>query len=196
MSTRARFTLTPVIWKPRLETVDDIDATDDQRALVNELAGSTATGRGYWATLAHDEPALRARQKLFRESLQGGEGGSPRSDRELAAVAASRVNGCAYCASVHARAHAQLTRSPDLIQSLLDEGIDTELPEHERAIVDFAAKLTRDPAGMSVDDLAPLRAVGLSDTEILDITYATAMFAWANRLMQTLGDQQLDASAS
>jgi alkylhydroperoxidase family enzyme len=31
-------------------------------------------------------------------------------------------------------------------------------------------------------------AAGLSDLEILDITHATAMFAWANRLMQTLGE--------
>jgi alkylhydroperoxidase family enzyme len=34
----------------------------------------------------------------------------------------------------------------------------------------------------------PLREIGLSDLEILDLTHAIAMFAWANRLMQPLGE--------
>jgi uncharacterized peroxidase-related enzyme len=41
---------------------------------------------------------------------------------------------------------------------------------------------------MSAADLEPLREIGLSDLEILDLTNAVAMFAWANRLMQTLGE--------
>lgn len=74
------------------------------------------------------------------------------------------------------------------MQRLLDEGVQAALGERERAVVDFAVKLTNDPAGMTAADLAPLRAVGLSDMEILDVTHATAIFAWANRLMQTLGE--------
>jgi uncharacterized peroxidase-related enzyme len=196
MSTLSRFTINVVNWRPWVETIDEIEATEDQLAAVAEVAPNSPTGRVYWATLGHDAPALRARQKLFRESLVGGEGGSPRPDRELAAVATSRVNGCAYCASVHARAHAQLTRSPELIQRLLDEGIDTELPAHERALVDYAVKLTQDPASLTKADLTPLREAGFLDTEILDVTYATAMFAWANRLLQTLGSQHIDEAAS
>ena len=57
-----------------------------------------------------------------------------------------------------------------------------------------SGKLTRDPAGMTAEDLAPLRQAGFSDLEILDVTYA-AMFAWANRLMQTLGEGEPSAPA-
>ena len=46
---------------------------------------------------------------------------------------------------------------------------------------------------MTAADLVPLREAGFSDLEILDITYASAMFAWANRLMQTLGQGELPA---
>ncbi len=116
-----------------------------------------------------------------------GSGGVRWSDRELAAVTTSRVNGCIFCASVHARLVARLTKDAKTIQRLLDDGIGTPLDARERAVVDYAVQVTRDPAGLGAADLAPLRQAGLSDLEILDATHAAAMFAWANRLMQTLG---------
>lgn len=183
---RSRFTLDVLRWRPWLETVDDVGATPEQAALVREVAPSPES-RPYYALLAHDAPALRERTALFNAVMYG-HGGARRADRELAAVATSLVNGCRYCTSVHARRYVQLTKATDAVQRLLDEGVDTELGERERALVDYAAKLTRDPAGMTGEDLAPLRQAGFSDLEILDITYSAAMFAWANRLMQTLGE--------
>jgi uncharacterized peroxidase-related enzyme len=137
---------------------------------------------------------LRQRTGLFNGIMQG-EGGSPRSDRELAAVATSRVNGCVYCAAVHASAYNQLTGDTEQIQRLLDDGVDTPLRERERAIVDISVKLTNDPAGFSAKDFQPLRDLGLSDLEILDITNGAAIFAWANRLLQTLGESKIPEAA-
>jgi uncharacterized peroxidase-related enzyme len=114
--------------------------------------------------------------------------GLARADRELATVVVSRINGCVYCASVHAIRFAQLTKHPEIPQAIFDRGLKTELAGRYRAISDYAAKLTRTPARMAPEDLAPLRRVGLSDLEILDLTNAVAMFAWANRLMLTLGE--------
>jgi uncharacterized peroxidase-related enzyme len=74
------------------------------------------------------------------------------------------------------------------MQRLRTEGFGAALDPRRRAIVDYAAKLTRDPAAIGPDDAAPLRAQGLSDLDILDFTNAMAMFAWANRLMQSLGE--------
>jgi uncharacterized peroxidase-related enzyme len=125
-----------------------------------------------------------------------GEGGSEKSDRELAAVATSRVNGCVYCAAVHASAYNQMTGDTDQMQRILDEGIDTQLRERERAIVDVSVKLTQDPATFTAADLQPLRDLGFSDLEILDITNGAAIFAWANRLLQTLGESVVAAPAA
>ena len=182
---RPAFTMEAVKWQPWIETVDDVGGTPEQVALVDAVS-PTPDGRAYYAVLAHDIPALRERTGLFNAVMYG-PGGVRRSDRELASVAASLVNGCVYCTSVHARRYAQLTKDTALMRRLLDEGVETELGERDRAVVDYAVKLTRDPAGMTAADLVPLRAAGLSDMEILDVTHATAMFAWANRLMQTLG---------
>jgi uncharacterized peroxidase-related enzyme len=182
---RPPFTMEPVQWQPWIETVDDVGGTPEQIALVDAVS-PTPEGRAYYAVLAHDIPALQERTGLFNAVMYG-PGGVRRSDRELASVAASLINGCIYCTSVHARRYAQLTKDTALMRRLLDEGIETELDGRDRAVVDYAVKLTRDPAGMTANDLVPLRAAGLSDMEILDVTHATAMFAWANRLMQTLG---------
>ena len=186
---RSRFTLDVLRWQPSLETDDEVGATPEQAALVAEVAPSPES-RPYYALLAHDVAALRERTALFNAVMYG-HGGARRADRELAAVATSLVNGCRYCTSVHARRYVQLTKAAEPMQRLLDEGVDTELGGRERAVVDYAARLTSDPAGMTAADLAPLRQAGFSDLEILDITYAAAMFAWANRLMQTLGEGEL-----
>jgi uncharacterized peroxidase-related enzyme len=188
MSTTERpaFTMDVLTWRPWLETVDETGATPEQAALVDEVAPSPDS-RAYYALLAHDLPALRERTALFN-AIMYGPGGVRRSDRELAAVAASLVNGCVYCTSVHARRYAQLSKETAAIERLLDEGVGAAVGERERAVIDYAVKLTDDPAGMTAADLAPLRRMGLSDMEILDITHAAAMFAWANRLMQTLGE--------
>lgn len=184
--TRAtRFTMAFLDWQPWIPTVDEADATPEQLAVVDEILKGKQ-GRAYWATLAHDVAALQARMPLYTAVLQG-EGGGPRADRELAATAGSRVTGCVYCASVHARAYSHQMRDRTLIQRLLDEGVETDLPPRERAIVDFAAKLHRAPDAVGPDDLAPMIEAGMSDVEILDVAQAAAIFANANRLMLTLG---------
>lgn len=190
----APWTMEQLSWKPWVETVDEVGPTPEQTALVQKVAPNP-NGRAYYALLAHDVPALTERTGLFN-AIMYGHGGSRRSDRELAAVATSRVNGCPYCASVHSRLYAQLTKDTDSIQRLLDEGVETELGDRERAIVDYSVKLTRDPNSMTAADLEPLRQVGMSDREILDVTNASAMFAWANRLLQTLGEPVLATAAT
>jgi uncharacterized peroxidase-related enzyme len=186
MAEKLAFTRDFVTWKPWVETVDEVGPTEEQAALVQRVAPNPKN-RVYYATLAHDVPALRERTKLFNE-IMAGRGGAERAHRELAAVATSRINGCVYCASVHARAHANFTKDAALVDRLLNEGIEAEQPALERAIIDYSAKLTRDPAGMTAADVQPLRDAGLTDAQILDINNAAAVFAWANRLMQTIGE--------
>jgi len=189
--TARKFTLEALDWDSWLETVDVAQATPEQIAVL-EKSLPTAKTSPYYLLLVHDVAALGQRSPLFNAVMYGPRG-LPRAERELATVAVSTINGCAYCASVHARRFAELTKQPDIMQRLFDEGLDTPLDARRRAIVDYAAKLTRAPQRMTAADLAPLRAVGLTDLEILDLTHAAAMFAWANRLMQTLGEPVVPA---
>lgn len=179
------FTLDPVAWDAWLDIIDISTATPEQIAVLEEST-PTAKTSPYYLLLAHDVEVLRQRSRLFNAVMYGG-GGLKRADRELATVVVSRINGCVYCASVHARRFVQLRKTTEPVQSILEQGIGTELGERDRALVDYAEKLTTTPHLVEAADLAPLRQIGLTDLEILDLTHAIAMFAWANRLMQSLG---------
>lgn len=173
-------------WRPWLAPLDLNAATEAQLVALKVTPSNRAVG-AYSLALAHDPEALAERSPLYN-GIMFGPRGLPRAERELGAVAASRINGCAYCASVHALRFTQLTKEPEVMQRIQRNGVDAALDPRRKAILDYAAKLTRDPAAVGAADAAPLRAQGLTDLEILDLTHAVAMFAWANRLMQTLGE--------
>lgn len=186
MSNNSGFTMESLGWAAWLEPLDLAAATPEQLAVLEEST-PTAKSSPYYLLLVQAVDALRERSRLYN-AIMYGKRGLHRADRELGAVATSRVNGCVYCASVHVQRYTQLTKRPEVMQHILDEGVDTALEPHERAIVDYAVKLTRTPHLLTKADLQPLRDLGLDDGEILDLTNAVAMFAWANRLMLTLGE--------
>jgi len=62
-----------------------------------------------------------------------------------------------------------------------------ELSGRERALLEYADKLTRRPGAMQPDDLDPLRTQGLSDAAILEANLVVAYFAYANRIADGLG---------
>ncbi|WP_407056552.1 peroxidase-related enzyme [Burkholderia seminalis] len=111
-----------------------------------------------------------------------------RAERELASTAVSRVNGCVYCASVHAQRFAQLAKRTDAIEQVFDDPATAGTTARERAIIRYAIALTERPDAIGEGAVAALEAEGLTHEEILDLSHAIAIFAWANRLMLTLGE--------
>ena len=180
------FTAGELDWRPWVAPLDITTATQEQ-LLALKITPSNRSVGAYSLVLAHDPEALAQRSPLYN-AIMFGPKGLPRAERELGAVAASRVNGCAYCASVHAKRFTELTKTPDVMERIQADGVEAALGSRQKAILDYSARLTRDPASIGPADAAPLRAQGLTDLEILDLTHAVAMFAWANRLMQTLGE--------
>ncbi|WP_372399378.1 peroxidase-related enzyme [Azospirillum sp. HJ39] len=98
------------------------------------------------------------------------------------------MNGCVYCASVHARRFVELTGGRDEIDALFTHGIGGLSDPHRQALSVAAARLTGTPASLAEEDVADLRRAGLDEVEILDLILAVAIFAWANRLMLSLDE--------
>ena len=115
-------------------------------------------------------------------------GGLPRAERELASTVVSRVNGCVYCASVHAQRFEQLAKRDDVIEQVFNDPATAGTSPREKAIVLASIDLTLTPGRVEPAQLRALRDVGLSDDEILDLVHSIAIFAWANRLMLNLGE--------
>ncbi|HEV2673647.1 MAG TPA: peroxidase-related enzyme [Aliidongia sp.] len=179
------FTADPLAWRPYLTPVVLDDATLAQRAALQETPSNTKIS-DYVLVLAHDPESLGQRTPLFN-GIMYGRGGLSRAERELGATAASVVNRCIYCVSVHAGRYIGLAKQPDVIAAVFD-GTETALGARDQAIVGYATRLALNPPQATGDDVRALRAAGLSELEILDLTLSVAVFGWANRLMHPLGE--------
>ncbi|HEU0165623.1 MAG TPA: peroxidase-related enzyme [Thermomicrobiales bacterium] len=180
------FTLDFLSWTPWIEKATETDLTPEQRDRVTAVV-SDHPNSAYQAVLANDFPALQTRAKVHHHIFTSEEP-EPTAWRELGASTTSRINGCVFCLSVHARIYAQKSGKRDVALTFLEDGLAAELPETERAVVDLAAKVTLDPESLSQADFAALRDLGFSDLAILDVINYAAFFANANRLMLTLGE--------
>lgn len=176
-------TLKPLDWTPYLPPVEVADATEEQLKAM-QVTPSAKKVSPYVRTLVHDPESYVARTVLFN-AIMYAEGGLNRADRELGALGASLINGCRYCANVHARRHQQL--SDGLSVSALYAGRRDALPTRDRAIMDFAEALTATPPRADQSHVAALRDAGMGTEEIEDLIHAIAIFGWANRLMHPLG---------
>lgn len=178
------FTRGEVGWIPWLEPLP-VDALTERH--YDGLVDRSRASSEYFRLLARDPEILRARTLVDKDIFYNVAQGLPRAERELAATATSRVNGCVFCASVHARFAAHYSKAPDVVDRLLADGVDVELGERWDAIVHAAAALTATPPAFSAAHIDRLRDVGLSELEIADVVHAAAFFNWANRLMLSIG---------
>ncbi|MDO6584992.1 peroxidase-related enzyme [Salipiger sp. 1_MG-2023] len=181
-----KFTRTVPTWQPRVTPVNLAQATPEQLEALSVTPSNTKVS-DYVLTLAHDVESLKVRSPLFNAIMYDA-GGMSRAERELGAIGASMVNRCIYCAAVHADRHAKLEKDTAVTDELFTKGEKADLSPRNRAIFDFARKLSEAPVAATPEDMATLKDAGLSEEEILDLILSTALFGWANRLMHVLGD--------
>ncbi|UJP10498.1 peroxidase-related enzyme [Microbacterium sp. KUDC0406] len=198
------FTREVLAWEPWVPAIEVDELTAEQ---AESFAAKATTNSEYFRLLARVPAVLKARSALDNAVFLG-QDGLPRGERELAAAVTSKVNGCVYCASVHARKAEFQTRRADAIDRLLavqlerdadDVALGTDplaegQDERWTAVIRFAARLSELTPTATPDDIVALRAVGLESDEISDVVFSTAFFAWANRLMLSLGEPAVPGS--
>lgn len=178
------FTRDMLDWLPWLEPMAEADMTERH---LQSLVDAARVKSPYFRLLARDPDVLEARTRTDKDIFYNPEAGLPRAERELAAAATSRLNGCIYCASVHARFAATYSKRVDDVQRLLDEGVEAKLDERWEAIVAASVALTALPMTFGKEHVERLRKVGLDDAAIADLIGAASFFNWANRLLLSLG---------
>jgi alkylhydroperoxidase domain protein len=188
-----QFTQEQLGWLSWLEPLVESELTERHR---QALVDPARVKSQYFMLLARDPDILEARTKTDKDIFYNPEGGLPRAERELAAAATSRSNGCIYCASVHARFATTYSKRGEDVQRLLDEGTGADLDERWNAIVSAAVALTATPIAFGPKHIARLKAAGLEDAAIADVIQSAAFFNWANRLMLSLGEPTWDGSVS
>jgi uncharacterized peroxidase-related enzyme len=87
--------------------------------------------------------------------------------------------------------HAEFLRlvslDEELAAALRRDYREASLPEVDRAMLDYAAKLTKSPAQMTRKDVEDLRDVGFTDQAILQINLIASWFNYINRVADGLG---------
>jgi uncharacterized peroxidase-related enzyme len=108
--------------------------------------------------------------------------GLSKLEREMIAVAVSAQNHCYYCLVAHGAAVRQLSEDPPLGELLVMNYRAARLSKRERAMLDFAVKLTGEPWLVEEEDRARLRRAGFSEGDIWDVAAVAGFFNMTNRV--------------
>jgi uncharacterized peroxidase-related enzyme len=114
--------------------------------------------------------------------LMLGDSGLSKLEREMIAVAVSSQNRCYYCLTAHGAAVRQYSGTPLLGEHLVMNYRVARLNKRQRAMLDFAVKLTASPWSVEEGDRERLRRVGFTDREIWDISAVAGFFNMSNRV--------------
>ncbi|MAA99471.1 MAG: alkylhydroperoxidase [Stappia sp.] len=133
------------------------------------------------AAYAFNEEKLNAFTGMYND-LMLADSGLSKLEREMIAVAVSSVNRCFYCLTAHGAAVRQLSGDPELGELMVMNYRVADLSPRQRAMLDFAVKLTERPHEILEGDRQGLRDAGFSDRDIWDIASVAAFFNMTNRV--------------
>jgi uncharacterized peroxidase-related enzyme len=130
---------------------------------------------------AFDMPKLEGFVAMYNDLMLAPSGLS-KLEREMIAVAVSSVNRCYYCLTAHGAAVRALSDDPVLGELMAMNYRAARLSPRERAMLDFAVKLTAEPWAIEEPDREALRKVGFSARDIWDIAAVAGFFNMSNRV--------------
>ncbi len=179
----ARETETRLAW---LHVPGEEEVPEEVRSLwqrADEKLGFVPNVLRTWAL----RPEHMLRWRKYMDELLKGASGLTEAQREMIGVVVSSTNRCHYCMTSHSGVLRSLTGDPVLVDQLLQNYRHAQLEERERAMLDFAVKVTEEAYRCTEADLAALQVVGWSEEDVMDIVEVTAMFNLTNRMANALG---------
>ncbi len=123
----------------------------------------------------------------FYNDLMLAPSGLSKLEREMIAVVVSSLNRCWYCQVAHGAAVRELSGRPELGEALVMNWRVADLSGRERAMLEFAEKLTRASAEVEEADRQALREAGFGDRDIFDIAAVAGFFNMTNRVASATG---------
>jgi uncharacterized peroxidase-related enzyme len=137
--------------------------------------------------LAQHPAVLEAQDALSRSLTVAFEGGLSGKERELIALVVSVQNRCEPCVWGHAAKLRQITGDPLWVGTIEVNYRRASLSDRERALADYALKITEAPATVEPADVDRLRAAGVAEGEIIEAAAVAAYFNLSNRINSALG---------
>jgi uncharacterized peroxidase-related enzyme len=118
----------------------------------------------------------------YRNDLMQGDSGLTKLEREMIAAAVSAQNRCYYCVTAQGASVRYLSKDPILGEQVIINYRAARVSPRQRAMLDFAVKLTVAPWEIEEQDREQLRRAGFSERDIWDIAAVAGFYNMTNRL--------------
>jgi uncharacterized peroxidase-related enzyme len=106
---------------------------------------------------------------------------------ELATLAAARRLRSSYCSLAHGAVLADRFLAPEQVRDAAVDHRNAGLEPVDIAVMDLAEKVAGDASSITSDDLVPLRDLGFTDPEILDVILAAAARCFFSKVLDATG---------
>jgi uncharacterized peroxidase-related enzyme len=123
----------------------------------------------------------------YHDALMDKDGGLTKAEREMIVVATSSANQCQYCVIAHGAILRIRAKNPLIADQIAVNYRKADITPRQRAMLDFAMKVSLDAGKVSEPDFADLASHGFSDDDVWDITAISAFFALSNRMANVTG---------
>ena len=123
----------------------------------------------------------------YHDALMDKDSGLTKAEREMIVVATSAANQCQYCVVAHGAILRIRAKNPLIADQIAVNYRKADITPRQRAMLDFAMKVSRAAEEISDADFAAVAAHGFSDDDIWDIAAISAFFALSNRMANVTG---------
>jgi uncharacterized peroxidase-related enzyme len=161
------------------------DLPQDIRGRILAVQDKAGFVPNVFLALAHRPDEFRA-FFAYHDALMEKAGAITKAEREMIVVATSGANQCQYCVVAHGAILRIRAKNPLVSDQVAVNYRKADITPRQRAMLDFAMKVSQRSQEVGDADLEPLRAHGFSDEDIWDIAAISAFFALSNRMANFL----------
>ena len=161
------------------------DLPEDLRTFILNVNEKMGFVPNVFLVLAYRPDELRAFM-AYHDAVMERNGGLSKKDREMIVVATSGDNNCQYCVVAHGAILRIRAKNPLIADQIAINHHKADITAREKAMLDFAIKVSQDSRSINDNDRENLKNHGFSDDDIWDIVAITAFFGMSNRLANSL----------
>ena len=159
---------------------------DDIRDRILAVQEKSGFVPNVFLTLAYRPDEFRA-FFAYHDALMDKDSGLTKAEREMIVVATSSANQCHYCVVAHGAILRIRAKNPVIADQIAINYRKADITPRQRAMLDFAMKVSRSAEDVSEQDFADVARHGFSDDDIWDIAAISAFFALSNRMANVTG---------
>ena len=155
---------------------------EDLRTRILEVQAKAGFVPNVFLALAHRPAEWRAFMAYHDALLLKDTGSLSKGEREMIIVATSAANQCLYCVVAHGAILRVYEKAPLLADQIAVNHRKAPITPRQRAMLDFAMKVTTASHAIDEADFAALGAHGFDDEDAWDIGAIAAFFGLSNRM--------------